>query len=292
MAHHVVYETVPREVRFAIGAAFSLLAATVALCVWAWFAKDQALPWLYVVGALWAAGPPLWFWYEYHYLFKTLAPDTQGSLDAFKHGQQLSVAIWAGVLAFLYAYASSNHFKQPATNDSVQVQTVAVQNAPPAATDGFSLSSVLATFIGGGFVGSMLTLYFNWKKAKQDLGMSLISQYVEKHNDIANALHVLTEPRTPGDGEKVNSLLSVGNWMEMVSKCFLSRLADPHLLVSMSIPRALATVYRQFEATPSWLTPEQMSNWPSWRRVADGDTPPFLVDSGVSRPPSTQAAQA
>jgi len=47
----------------------------------------------------WAVFPPIWFWYEYFCLYPVL----ETSLDDFKHGQELSRNIWAGVLAALVA---------------------------------------------------------------------------------------------------------------------------------------------------------------------------------------------
>jgi len=47
----------------------------------------------------WAVFPSIWFWYEYFCLY----PALETSLDEFKHGQELSRNIWAGVLTALVA---------------------------------------------------------------------------------------------------------------------------------------------------------------------------------------------
>ncbi|MFO1351086.1 MAG: hypothetical protein U1F68_10610 [Gammaproteobacteria bacterium] len=52
--------------------------------------------------AFWTIAPPLWFFIEYFWLFKRFSdPD---KLELFKHGQQVSASIWAGVVAFLIAF--------------------------------------------------------------------------------------------------------------------------------------------------------------------------------------------
>lgn len=67
---------------------------------------EHAQATLYALAALWAIGAPLWFFFEYYYLYRVAAaPD---SWELFKHGQQVAIAIWAGVTAVLYALGSSD----------------------------------------------------------------------------------------------------------------------------------------------------------------------------------------
>jgi hypothetical protein len=68
---------------------------------------------LYVLILLWAFGPPVWFWYEYFFIF--LVDGEIDSLDLLQHGQQTAAAIWAGMLAFLGGVAA-------ATKDSANEQ--------------------------------------------------------------------------------------------------------------------------------------------------------------------------
>ena len=49
--------------------------------------------------AFWTLGPPIWFWFEYFWLFKSFGDPAK--LEEFKHGQQVSASIWAGVVAFM-----------------------------------------------------------------------------------------------------------------------------------------------------------------------------------------------
>jgi|OM-RGC.v1.026928798 hypothetical protein len=51
---------------------------------------------------LWTIGPPMYFWFEFFRLRPLLHPDGEG-LEDFKHGQELSRNIWAGVVVMLVA---------------------------------------------------------------------------------------------------------------------------------------------------------------------------------------------
>lgn len=94
-------------------------------------------PWLpyarYIIlglAAAWAILAPAWFFIEYFFLYrKAAAPD---SWELFKHGQQVAIAIWAGVTAALFGLGSSEIAKPkepsyacspapPATASSSQV---------------------------------------------------------------------------------------------------------------------------------------------------------------------------
>jgi hypothetical protein len=62
---------------------------------------------VYLYGAIivWAVGPPVWFWVEYFAVFMRWGiPD---KFDHFKYGQQVAAAIWAAILASLFAFAAS-----------------------------------------------------------------------------------------------------------------------------------------------------------------------------------------
>jgi hypothetical protein len=64
---------------------------------------------IYGFAALWAIGAPVWFWYEYFYVYRRYgAVDT---IEHYKQGLQVSVAIWAGVALTLGALASSDLLK-------------------------------------------------------------------------------------------------------------------------------------------------------------------------------------
>ena len=62
-----------------------------------------------VMAGFWLIAAPLWFWYEYFFLYREHGePD---SFELFKHGQQISAAIWAGFAACLVAFAASDYSK-------------------------------------------------------------------------------------------------------------------------------------------------------------------------------------
>ena len=90
-------------VRDAAIVSIGLLIVTIVVVRYCWGAEHLWL--LYSVIGLWAVGPPVWFWFEYFYIYRAYGqPDT---LDLFKCGQDVSKAIWAGVLAVLIAFAAT-----------------------------------------------------------------------------------------------------------------------------------------------------------------------------------------
>lgn len=73
--------------------------------------RNNAQAVLLMLAALWAVGAPLWFFVDYYYVYRKRAADD--SWELFKHGQQVSIAIWAGFTAALYALGSSDLAKPP-----------------------------------------------------------------------------------------------------------------------------------------------------------------------------------
>ena len=55
----------------------------------------QQMIWL---AAFWAVVPPIWFWYEYYWIYLRLDENQQGSFEGLRYGQQLATAIWASML--------------------------------------------------------------------------------------------------------------------------------------------------------------------------------------------------
>jgi hypothetical protein len=101
------YEHQRAEPPLAAIVAIGLLLITLFVCVGAWNNKDPRGG--YVMGAVWAIIPPLWFWYEYFYIY--LPHGDPKTFEQFKYGQQVSVAIWAGVALALFAFVSADRFK-------------------------------------------------------------------------------------------------------------------------------------------------------------------------------------
>jgi hypothetical protein len=85
----------------------SLLAWTICLALGAW--RSGTVETIYILAVLWAVLPPIWFWFEYFFLYQRYGE--KDGFEAFKYGQQISVAIWAAVTLSLAALASSEHFK-------------------------------------------------------------------------------------------------------------------------------------------------------------------------------------
>jgi len=61
-----------------------------------------------ILGGLWAILPPIWFWFQFFVLFKPQNDLETGEkqkrdFEHFKHGQQITAAIWAGLVAVIAA---------------------------------------------------------------------------------------------------------------------------------------------------------------------------------------------
>lgn len=84
------------------------------------------------LAAAWGVAAPAWFWFEYFYLYRR--DGVRGSLELYKHGQQLSFAIWVAVVTALGVIASSEHFKKAEEKQCIAAAARASQaaSAPPA----------------------------------------------------------------------------------------------------------------------------------------------------------------
>ena len=126
-----IYDPTPESVRRAAYTATFFLISSACCAVYAWIERDPSL--LYILGFCWLVGPPVWFWYEYYFLYLELG--VQDAFEEFKYGQQLSVAIWVGVSIFLFALVSSERFKsEPDTarpNKQVELTVDPQPGLPP-----------------------------------------------------------------------------------------------------------------------------------------------------------------
>lgn len=98
-----------------------------ALLPLAWFSKCQPL--MYALAISWAVIPPAWFWYEFFFIYRKEGWGNPRAFEAYKHGQQVSAAIWLAIAATLGAIASSDHFKETKAG-AVQPQPAAGQQHP------------------------------------------------------------------------------------------------------------------------------------------------------------------
>ncbi|HEX7158675.1 MAG TPA: hypothetical protein VF214_06660 [Edaphobacter sp.] len=54
-----------------------------------------------VVLGIWVIAPPIWFWYEYFFLYPDTNITPKPSLDEFKHGQEQASKIWLALVTLL-----------------------------------------------------------------------------------------------------------------------------------------------------------------------------------------------
>ena len=80
---------------------------SVALAIRAWCDTDAT--WIYRVLPFWIVGPPVWFWFDYFKVYRRYGDPE--AFDSYKHGQQISIAIWAAFAILFGAFANADHFK-------------------------------------------------------------------------------------------------------------------------------------------------------------------------------------
>ncbi len=68
-----------------------------------------AQPIILALAAAWGIFGPMWFFYEYFFIYRTKG--TVDSWELFKHGQQLSATVWVALTATLTAVGTSDFIK-------------------------------------------------------------------------------------------------------------------------------------------------------------------------------------
>ena len=85
---------------------------------------------IYLYGAGWIIGPPIWFWIEYFIIYRRYGDPR--AFESYKFGQQISVAIWAGLALLLVGLANAERFKHPKANCSQRSSALVVISTPDA----------------------------------------------------------------------------------------------------------------------------------------------------------------
>jgi hypothetical protein len=105
-----IYPEGSRASKTAQGAAWLfgiLLAISVPVC-WCCFLHKQ-IEYVYVFAAFWSITPPIWFWYEYYWIYRV--DGEPESFELFKYGQDVAKAVWAAAALTFGALAASSYFK-------------------------------------------------------------------------------------------------------------------------------------------------------------------------------------
>jgi hypothetical protein len=123
--------------------ASGLLVISVAVCFWSFGQGfDPHKPSKIVQAVLlgvWVLAPPIWFWYEYYFLYSNYAPTspaTKPPLEEFKHGQDQSAKIWLALVTLLFGlYFGKDLIRDtppPAPPVNPQVTCICPQPSAPA----------------------------------------------------------------------------------------------------------------------------------------------------------------
>jgi H+/Cl- antiporter ClcA len=81
-----------------------------------------------VVLAIWIVAPPIWFWYEYFFLYQPIPETKKPSLDQFKHGQDQAAKIWLALVTVLLGLYFGKDLSRGESSAPVQPQQT--QTAP------------------------------------------------------------------------------------------------------------------------------------------------------------------
>ncbi|MFT3665009.1 hypothetical protein [Piscinibacter sp.] len=88
------------------------------------------------LAATWGIGGPMWFFYEYFFIYREGgAPD---SWELFKHGQQVSAAVWVALTGSLTVVGASDFVKVKEATYRCELNSSAT--APASATSALVLS--------------------------------------------------------------------------------------------------------------------------------------------------------
>ena len=92
---------------------FGVLLTILTIAALAYFVTSSAThwtqSWVLAFAAAWGIGGPMWFFYEYFFIYRVHG--TGESWDLFKHGQQLSGAVWVALTAALVLFGNSDYVK-------------------------------------------------------------------------------------------------------------------------------------------------------------------------------------
>lgn len=89
-----------------IAAAIGIITLCFAYDAW----KSRQVEMLYFFLMFWIIVPPIWFWVEYFMVYRKYGDSA--AFESFKHGQQLSLAIWAAFAFSLNGLAGAERFKE------------------------------------------------------------------------------------------------------------------------------------------------------------------------------------
>jgi len=109
--------------------------ASVAIAVWLVWPRPQresVQAWLYLMAGIWGVGGPMWFFSEYFSFYRRSG--LANTWEQFKHGQQVSASIWAGLSVSLAALGSSDLARGSSDewNCSVKVSSAGSSASGPA----------------------------------------------------------------------------------------------------------------------------------------------------------------
>lgn len=88
-----------------IAGALTILLAVISAILSGIFYRCEFREGLMSLALAWSVLPPMWFWIEYHCIYREYG--NAEAFDAFKHGQDISRAVWLGLTAAMFAMVAT-----------------------------------------------------------------------------------------------------------------------------------------------------------------------------------------
>jgi hypothetical protein len=103
--------------------------------------------------------------------------------------------------------------------------------------DMVKLLGLLIALVGGGLAGSVVTSLVTRRRAKLDLSISLVRDFMSKYDDIAAALYSLNQVSS---GKSIspterNGVWSIGDWLEIASYLAYKRHCNSKVLKEVGL---------------------------------------------------------
>jgi hypothetical protein len=121
-----------------LGVVATLISIAVAVwLVWPQPLQQSVQASLFLMAGIWGVGGPMWFFSEYFFFYRKSG--VAGTWEQFKHGQQVSAAIWAGLSVSLAALGTSDLAKGPKTDWTCDLMAKDAGTAASSPTGQFTL---------------------------------------------------------------------------------------------------------------------------------------------------------
>jgi hypothetical protein len=108
------------------------------------------------------------------------------------------------------------------------------------------LITVMVPLIGGGILGTVLTLLYKRGEKRTDIAIKLIDQFFERYEKLGEVYSLFNMEWDPQENHE-DKVRMMGDWFEIFSALYNNRKADRNLLDSVGFPKIISRFYRKAE---------------------------------------------